>query len=114
MEASRFGGAPDVTRAFSWPRIDGKPQRFLAQIDLAALPDVGLALPRNGSLVFFADTEARDRKGVGRVEWFRPHYGPLQRADAPRGASGPLCTLSFEPVQTLPHILHQSLRKVRS
>lgn len=101
-----------MTSAFTWPRHEHEPLRFVAQIDLASVPDVGL--PREGSLVFFADTEARHRAGVGRVEWLRPKHGPVRPCAVPRGARrSPLMALDFESVPTLPHIMHEALTETR-
>ena len=53
--AGWFGGEPKLPQTVAWPEIDGIPLCFLAQIDLAKLPEPiwsGLG-PRSGHLVFF-------------------------------------------------------------
>lgn len=55
---SRLGGLPQMPADMAWPEYDGKPQAFLAQIDLAeihaAMPS---SLPATGFLFFFYDQE---------------------------------------------------------
>jgi uncharacterized protein YwqG len=64
VSASRLGGWPLLPEAMEWPRNSKTklPLHFLAQLDLATLPDTPLrgrpkseALPRTGLLLFFAD-----------------------------------------------------------
>lgn len=53
---SKLGGKPDLPRKFEWPRRDGKPLAFLAQINLNQLsskPKVA-GLPTHGILYFFS------------------------------------------------------------
>lgn len=57
---SKFGGVPDLPPGFVWPRHEGRPLSFLAQIRITELPvDVraSLALPPDGLLSFFYDQE---------------------------------------------------------
>lgn len=55
---SRLGGLPQLPANAEWPEWNGKPQAFLAQIDLAeiqaALPSF---LPSSGHLYFFYDQD---------------------------------------------------------
>lgn len=53
----RLGGAPDMSPNAVWPRRDGWPMTFLAQIDMseARLFDDESLLPSAGLLQFFAD-----------------------------------------------------------
>ena len=52
---SWLGGRPRLAAGMEWPKIDGQPADFLAQIDCAALPlDLWDGLgPREGALAFF-------------------------------------------------------------
>lgn len=52
---SWLGGRPRLAASMEWPKIDGQPADFLAQIDCAALPlDLWDGLgPREGALAFF-------------------------------------------------------------
>ncbi len=55
LGASRLGGWPDLPAQTEWPRSNGRPMAFLAQLNLAeacsAQPD--LRLPKQGLLSFF-------------------------------------------------------------
>lgn len=64
VSSSKLGGLPNLPEGVEWPRqgVCGTPLHFLAQIDLAHLPQTPLApklpaLPRQGVLFFFADME---------------------------------------------------------
>lgn len=63
LGGSRLGGRPDLPPDFEWPSWEGKPQAFLAQIHLDALPAGGPPerelLPASGRLYFFYDQEQR-------------------------------------------------------
>ncbi len=76
LGASKIGGQPDLPPDIEWPRYGGRPQAFLAQVNLAEMPlaDVaageaeGFDMPRDGLLSFFWDSmqevyglEATDR-----------------------------------------------------
>jgi len=51
---ARIGGARNLPRNLEWPAWKGQPLAFLAQFDLAALPEIpGFDLPREGALFFF-------------------------------------------------------------
>jgi uncharacterized protein YwqG len=50
----RLGGKPNLPKGLAWPTWREEPLAFVAQLDLATLPEVpGLPLPRTGSLSFF-------------------------------------------------------------
>ena len=51
---SRLGGRPNLPKGFDWPIWREEPLAFVAQLDLATLPEVpDLPLPRTGALFFF-------------------------------------------------------------
>ena len=55
---SRLGGQPNLPTEAEWPTMEDWPLAFIAQIDLATLPEIpGLLLPRSGTLHFFYDGE---------------------------------------------------------
>lgn len=55
---SRLGGLPEMPAGFEWPRWNGRPQAFLAQLDLEELHrELPTCLPRAGKLYFFYDQE---------------------------------------------------------
>jgi uncharacterized protein YwqG len=110
---SHLGGLPSGPAGFEWPLWQGKPQSFLAQIDLAAVPVApGIeALPRAGVLLFFYDSEQgawgfdiKDR-GNWRVYYFESTTG-LREVPAPKGldehALFKSVPLQFAPIQTYP------------
>jgi uncharacterized protein YwqG len=50
----RLGGRPNLAPELSWPEREDVPLAFIAQLDLAALPEIaGVDLPRSGALYFF-------------------------------------------------------------
>jgi uncharacterized protein YwqG len=52
--SSRLGGLPNLPEEFEWPMWRDQPLAFVAQLDLATLPELpDLPLPRTGSLSFF-------------------------------------------------------------
>ncbi len=57
IAASKVGGLPDLPRDLPWPASNGRPQAFVAQINLADVAGYGAvrALPRSGLLSFFYD-----------------------------------------------------------
>lgn len=91
---SRLGGRPRLPAGMEWPRIDGEPADFLAQVDCAALPhDLWNGLgPRDGSLAFFIHRQRPDmrifhlrdtdvavvppRVPDDRDGWFEPYRAP--------------------------------------
>jgi uncharacterized protein YwqG len=51
---SRLGGRPNLAPNLTWPEWDEEPLAFVAQLDLAAIPEIaGFNLPRSGALYFF-------------------------------------------------------------
>lgn len=66
---SRFGGFPDLPAEIEWPSWRGRPQLFVAQINLQDLPTVAdrSLLPEQGILYFFYDS-ARETTGTDRSE----------------------------------------------
>ncbi len=55
--ATKLGGHPDVPLKFKWPKKNGVPLFFVAQINFAELPDGGsLDLPKEGLLSLFHDS----------------------------------------------------------
>jgi uncharacterized protein YwqG len=51
---SRLGGRPNLAPDLAWPEWGEEPLAFVAQLDLAAIPEIaGLDLPRSGALYFF-------------------------------------------------------------
>jgi uncharacterized protein YwqG len=83
---SRLGGRPNLAPDLSWPEWDEDPLPFVAQLDLAAIPEIaGLDLPRSGVLYFFYRVlrPARDRKErIGR----NPVTGEVIRIPARKAA----------------------------
>jgi hypothetical protein len=58
---SRYGGDPDLPIGTRWPRCKGKPQSFLAQVRVRALPAELKDLRRlEGTLLFFTHVEFED------------------------------------------------------
>lgn len=79
--ASRIGGAPDLPPGVEWPRIEGAPLAFLAQIDLAELRGMAGAedLPDSGLLAFFYDADARtNHDAEGNWCWPVRHRGGVR------------------------------------
>jgi len=93
-----FGGAPRLPKATAWPDIEGTPLCFVAQIDLAKLPQniwsgVG---PRTGSIAVFihpdmaavkvlhVEGDLLRRKGVSpaQTRWFRNSFGETPKTGA--------------------------------
>lgn len=66
---SRFGGMPDLPDGMAWPTWKGIPQSFVAQINLAELPDFldRSLLPAGGVLYFFYDS-SREADGYDPEE----------------------------------------------
>ncbi|MFT9849456.1 YwqG family protein [Aneurinibacillus sp. REN35] len=53
LGCSRFGGAPDLPIGSEWPTYEGKPYRFLGQINFAEIPSTEANLPSKGILSLF-------------------------------------------------------------
>lgn len=80
--SSRLGGAPDLPPDTAWPRHEGAPLSFIAQLDLAGLraslgrdADLLADLPPTGLLSFFALVD--DSTGYGLVHEDRGSYRVL-------------------------------------
>lgn len=107
--ATRVGGIPDVPQDFAWPRCDGVPMIFVAQIrlsDLAELP-CGVLLPQNGALLFFfgagRDPRERDACRVFHVGEARSELAPaVVPGDLPGHARLPSRGVSLEPDRCVP------------
>lgn len=86
---SRLGGLPNLPASIAWPVFDGRPMTFLAQIDLAELPNCNdLAwLPDSGTLFYFIGCGQGDEwvEEAGRV-LFSSAISPEERA-LPRGSA---------------------------
>jgi uncharacterized protein YwqG len=90
LGSSKLGGRPDVPPGFSWPTFRGRPQSFIAQVNLSevhALPG-GAVLPSSGLLSFFYDSEQsvwgfdpKDRAGWAVLH--SPAEVSVQRAPFP-------------------------------
>jgi uncharacterized protein YwqG len=113
---SRLGGFPDLPPGFEWPAWRGKPQEFIAQINLAELPPSVAAdrdlLPATGRLYFFYDQgqetwgfDPQDR-GSFWVYYSDEPDTALSPAGPPDGRGDgtgrPLAVTTFEPIQTIP------------
>jgi uncharacterized protein YwqG len=88
LGVSKLGGQPDLPYGEPWPERQGKPLAFVAQLRLADLAVFDLALPPDGTLLFFYDAaqEVDGTDPAARDGW-RVLYAPagqaLQRAPAP-------------------------------
>lgn len=91
LGASRFGGRPDLPPQVAWPRRDGAgaPLSFLAQLDLASVPDPTGLLPAAGWLLFFYDAVEQPwgfdprHRGAARVLHVDDERASLRRTDPP-------------------------------
>jgi uncharacterized protein YwqG len=109
--ASRFGGMPLVPRNWSWPRCEGEPLFFLAQLNCADLAHVPTAasLPRHGLLAFFGDHDwvngCMPRFSPDAVVFHWPDVALLRLAETPIEdfTVFPVCALSFFESFDLPH-----------
>lgn len=105
VSASYLGGEPVLPSGLSWPEKDGKPLRFLANIDLASVAQVLPLdwLPRDGRLLFFYDIEGQpwgfDPKDRG--SWVVIH-GSGSAPPPPSAGHVPLRFLSPRRIASLP------------
>lgn len=119
---SKFGGKPFVDRYdFEWPRSNGKPMAFLAQIDLSEISKVLDYdwLPKQGALLFFYDViempwgfDPKDRGGWSVLYQIKPDgYSdfPLDLTDECK-----IMETFIEPVleQILPNYDHPSVEEL--
>lgn len=115
LGASRFGGTPDVTTDFVWPRHRERPLTFLAQLDLSTLhaaPSLANELSASGWLLFFYDVAETPmgfdplHQGGARVLYLDVPRAQLRRIEHPDVASagGPFepCALHFTSRCELP------------
>lgn len=82
----RYGGLPRLPAGMAWPSCGRGPLPFVAGLDCAALPRVeGLALPADGSLLFFLHHERAYEafSVVGEQEFARVVYVPAGVDTAP-------------------------------
>ena len=82
---SRLGGLPDLPADAAWPRRNGRPLAFLAQVDLAEVaphvaPDEGL--PAAGLLSLFVDAQELPQPGTWALVFTAPGVA-LARLEAP-------------------------------
>ncbi len=110
---SQLGGEPLLPESFSWPDWKGKPQSFLAQLDLAeihsALPSF---LPPSGLLYFFYDQEQSvwgfdpSDRGGWQVLYYNGNRASLKIRPAPEGtdenSNYKRKPIRFQSIQTLP------------
>ncbi len=96
---SRLGGLPDLPFDIAWPNWRGRPQSFVAQIDLTELPVVPgrELLPPDGRLFFFYDAEqvATGREGFAVFHSTAP-VSPVYPDQAPTMLSS---ESRFKPVR---------------
>lgn len=112
---SKLGGRPDVAPGFEWPRWRDQPLSFLAQIDLAALPQqiLDFSPPGSGRLYFFYDVEQStwgfDPADAGSWQvLYVDHDEPLSPAafpeDLPEHGRYAAKPVSFSAISTLPDV----------
>lgn len=99
---TKLGGRPDLPKGTRWPRADGRPMTFLAQVALAdvAPHDATASLRTGGHLVAFCDLED-PQMATARVLYVSA--GELVRPAPPLGAPPELdgaVTLDPEPELT--------------
>lgn len=111
---TRIGGLPDLPSGIDWPRWDGSPLSFVAQINLeeATRYDLEHILPISGLLYFFYDAQQQvygsnplDRNGF-RVIYHPADSGLMALNNAPEGlpanARFKACSVDFSTEMTLP------------
>jgi uncharacterized protein YwqG len=74
-QATRLGGRPNLPSAVKWPRWQGSPMTFVAQVDLDPLPSHEIGLPQTGTLYFFCE-------GAAEGMWAVAYY-PVSVKDHP-------------------------------
>lgn len=107
LGGSRFGGLPDVPAGFEWPRIEGRPARFLLQLRCSDLAEHAkqTLLPRDGMLWFFLGGTWHDYRPcvVHRRELGALRTLPMPMEDRTTRIS-PACGVRGELVLTLPDV----------
>ena len=105
LGGSRLGGRPDLPPGTSWPRIDGRPLAFLAQLRLDEISPVAPdgVLPPHGLLIVFVDLEP---DGMFPTSETAVHVqivdtSSLKRRAWPRGVAE---ELRFDPAVLIPEI----------
>ncbi|WP_435151330.1 DUF1963 domain-containing protein [Micromonospora aurantiaca (nom. illeg.)] len=113
VHAGRRGGRPRLPVGMPWPTCsEGFPLPFLLRLDCAALPRVpDLALPADGTLLFFLDQEsARDACGIeAEQEFARVVYVPAGAETADGEYVVPADT-DMEPFLAPEHELYAGLQ----
>lgn len=112
--SSKFGGRPDLPANFVWFEWNDLALSFIAQINLAELPDVSVRrlLPETGRLYFFYDSQQEawgfDPKDLGgsKVLYIDGNVGPLVRTEFPSSLPQEgrylACRVSYSERSTLP------------
>src|SRR5262249_29064737 len=121
LGVSYLGGTPDAPPEFTWPTHQGSPLAFIAQIDLAELPDfpARARLPAGGRLWFFYEAWSLPddpEPGTAVVLYSDTPTEDLEPAEVPdeldqRYAYDPL-RLYFEVINTVPDCDHPSLYRL--
>jgi len=112
--ASKLGGLPDLPPGVAWPEWKTGYLRFVAQVNLAELPESD-SFPNVGMLSFFYDREQSawgfdpNHKEGFRL-WYFPETSRLIRAVEPQPFIFPCARLSFEPFLSLPDCSAESVK----
>jgi len=111
---SKLGGLPDLPPGIAWPKWKSSYLSFVAQVNLAELPETDL-LPNVGVLSFFYDSEQsvwgfdpNDKEGFRF--WYFPEVSRVSRTEKLETLRFPCAQLSFERFLSLPD---SSLEPVR-
>ena len=90
---SKLGGFPDLPQKTDWATFDKVPLSFLAQINLAELPDFEFrnSLPKNGLLSFFFSLETDAYELSPHKVLFSEASAALERKRQSPGARLPSC-----------------------
>ena len=110
---TRLGGPPVLAPASVWPRYNGRPLAFIAQLDLDSLPVDAVGIPEGGLLSFFYEQEQStwgfDPKDAGSFAVVHTPDATEAVAmewpdDLPEDARYAACSLVAEPTMTLPKV----------
>jgi uncharacterized protein YwqG len=118
LGGSRIGGTPDLAPGMTWPRREGVPLAFLAQINLREVEQVlgESPLPRSGQLWFFFEVEgwpsgSKPSDAGGAVVLFDDGTAGLEPtvppADLPKRAVFPACSVTMEPYEDIPSLTNE-------